>query len=338
VTNIAKAYVEHPAAWLGKDLTKDDISFDLNTRHLDAFERVLLDAKRQGITWRTASDEDFTLNDICDDIQLIADEVLDGRGVVILRGWPVERFSPDELGLLFWAVGKQIGRPVIQNWQGDRLIYVRDLGVATERGSTSNKELPLHTDFHSVVGLLAIQKAKEGGISRIVSVRECYKRIMESHPEYLAPLHAGYQIRYKGDPGEPDIVTDYPVPVLSEVGGQVNAFIVKPYMQSAAETPEQPLAGLPLEALNYFQQVAENPEMSFSFALEPGEASIMCNHSVLHSRTAFEDWPDIERRRLLLRLWLEVEDERRPIHPNLRLFFKSGGFYARQRETQVTKV
>ncbi len=28
------------------------------------------------------------------------------------------------------------------------------------------------------------------------------------------------------------------------------------------------------------------------------------NHQILHSRTDFEDWPELEKRRHLLRLWL----------------------------------
>ena len=40
----------------------------------------------------------------------------------------------------------------------------------------------------------------------------------------------------------------------------------------------------------------------------PGDIQILCNHSIFHSRTAYEDWPEVERRRHLLRLWLASED------------------------------
>ena len=37
----------------------------------------------------------------------------------------------------------------------------------------------------------------------------------------------------------------------------------------------------------------------------------LCNHVILHDRTAFEDWPEPERRRHLLRLWLCPPEGRR---------------------------
>jgi hypothetical protein len=40
----------------------------------------------------------------------------------------------------------------------------------------------------------------------------------------------------------------------------------------------------------------------------PGDIQVLSNHFILHSRTAYEDWPELERRRHLLRLWLACED------------------------------
>ena len=39
-------------------------------------------------------------------------------------------------------------------------------------------------------------------------------------------------------------------------------------------------------------------------SLEPGDLQLINNHSVLHSRTGFEDFDQQERRRLLYRIWL----------------------------------
>jgi hypothetical protein len=36
----------------------------------------------------------------------------------------------------------------------------------------------------------------------------------------------------------------------------------------------------------------------------PGDVQLVHNHTLLHDRTAFEDWPEPERKRHLLRLWL----------------------------------
>ena len=44
--------------------------------------------------------------------------------------------------------------------------------------------------------------------------------------------------------------------------------------------------------------------------LAPGDMQFVYNHTNLHDRTGFTDWPDPEQRRHLLRLWLSLPDDR----------------------------
>ena len=39
-----------------------------------------------------------------------------------------------------------------------------------------------------------------------------------------------------------------------------------------------------------------------------GDIQLLCNHAILHSRTAYEDYEEPEKRRHLLRLWLACTD------------------------------
>jgi len=48
--------------------------------------------------------------------------------------------------------------------------------------------------------------------------------------------------------------------------------------------------------------------------LRPGDMQFLHNHTCLHDRTAFVDWPEPERKRHLLRLWLAAPDAR-PLPP-----------------------
>jgi hypothetical protein len=41
---------------------------------------------------------------------------------------------------------------------------------------------------------------------------------------------------------------------------------------------------------------------------QPGDIQLLKNASILHKRTAYEDWSDPDRKRHLLRLWLVQED------------------------------
>ena len=51
--------------------------------------------------------------------------------------------------------------------------------------------------------------------------------------------------------------------------------------------------------------------------LLPGDIQLLNNFVTLHTRRAYEDWPDPERKRHLLRLWLD-DPASRPLPKDLR--------------------
>jgi len=61
------------------------------------------------------------------------------------------------------------------------------------------------------------------------------------------------------------------------------------------------------ELLDLYEQIASSPDLYLDMNFEPGDVQLISNHTVLHSRTEYEDWPDPSRRRHLLRLWLSLE-------------------------------
>ena len=50
--------------------------------------------------------------------------------------------------------------------------------------------------------------------------------------------------------------------------------------------------------------LAEDPEFHLDMEFAPGDIQFLHNHTVFHDRTAFVDWPEPDRKRYLLRLWL----------------------------------
>ena len=60
--------------------------------------------------------------------------------------------------------------------------------------------------------------------------------------------------------------------------------------------------------------MANDPGLHFEMEFRPGDVQLVCNHSLLHDRTAFEDGPEPDRRRHLLRLWL-APPAARPLPP-----------------------
>jgi hypothetical protein len=67
--------------------------------------------------------------------------------------------------------------------------------------------------------------------------------------------------------------------------------------------------------MDYLNEFFAREENVLTFMLEPGEMLLWHNFTMLHSRTHFEDDDDPAYKRLLLRLWLNVPKNGRPMVP-----------------------
>jgi len=69
------------------------------------------------------------------------------------------------------------------------------------------------------------------------------------------------------------------------------------------------LSGNPLterqrEALDAFDAILTDPANAVEFTMAPGDVFFADNNSMLHNRRGFDDAPEVENRRCLVRLWL----------------------------------
>ena len=178
--------------WRGGDFTKDDIAFDLTARHRAALEDVLHRIVHTELAAITPADCRHPALDA--DLESVFDEIQDGRGIVIVRGIPVEGHSVDDVGRLFWALGAHLGRGVSQSALGDVLGYVRDEtppgGRESARGYTSRRELSLHVDLAQIVGLMCVRQAREGGYSQYAAGLAIHNEIAATRPDLLPVLFA----------------------------------------------------------------------------------------------------------------------------------------------------
>ena len=52
------------------------------------------------------------------------------------------------------------------------------------------------------------------------------------------------------------------------------------------------------------ESLAASRRAAADIEFKKGDIQFLANHVTLHSRRGFEDWPELDRRRHLLRLWL----------------------------------
>lgn len=259
----------------------------------------------------TVSKSDFPLPTLAGKIEAVRRYLLDGPGFHLLRGLPVESWDLRTAAVAFWGLGMHMGEPCSQNGKGHVLGHVTNLGVdyqdAEARGYQTNARLPYHTDSCDIVGLLCLRTAKSGGLSSVVSSTTLYNEVLRRRPDLLDVLMQPFHRTRWGEIPEGKMPWAE-VPVFMPHGGRVIAHYVRSAIRKG-----QLLKGVPKitakqeEALDFLDSLAQDPAIHLDMTFAPGDIQLVCNHSMFHSRTAYEDHPGQAQRRHLLRLWLACD-------------------------------
>lgn len=321
--------VEGPAAWTARDMESGDWAIPLapaDIRELDAALAHARDAGRDGLNIRR---EDFPLPGLTRRIREWAREIEDGRGFLVLKGFPVEQHDEPTLYALYWGFGAHFGDAIIQNYEGRRINEVRSRGHSYDavnvRAYATPSNLGFHNDPSDMTGLLCWRQAKFGGESHIASAMTLYNEILREHPEFLEPLCQGFQhdVRGEGPTGRFNELTDIAIPVFSYFEGKLSCCLNTKAIRTARQKAGGALTALESAAFEYIEKRASQDDLRFTFRLQPGDLLLMSNYSILHGRSEFHDWPELDRRRCLLRLWLNLH-EGRNLAPNFTGRFNTG--------------
>ena len=301
-------------AWTGPALSRTDDWITCWTQaELDDLDRALRDVLQQGMGWGQFGREHFSLPAVADRLAWIDRELKSGRGFVVMRGLQTARYNLQELKTIYWGLSTHLGQVMSQNAKGSVIEHITDIGS----GNVNDPNLrlyvtasaqPPHADQADVVGLLCVDRAKEGGESVIVSMMAIYNRILSEHPEYLPPLYAGFfhDLRGEGPTGELDETSDVPVPIFSFRDARLRSWFHGRKVRNGAVKRGTPLSPLELEAIEYIERLATDPEVRLDMQLQRGDIQLLNNYSALHYRTAFVDGDG--HKRLMLRIWVNLDD------------------------------
>lgn len=233
---------------------------------------------------------------------------------MLLRGLDIEGRPIVDAATAYWGIGTYFGSARSQNSKGHLLGHVRSQGLSTAdpnvRKCQTTERQTFHIDSCDIVGLLCLHPAKRGGESKIASSISIYNRMVKERPDLAARLFLPMVNDRRGEvpPGE---TPWFVIPVFNEYLGYLSVFYILQYVISARRFPEVPrLTPADVEALDYFDNPCDDPSMRLDMTLEKGDMQFLHNHTVVHDRNAYEEWPERERWRHLLRLWLAAPDAR----------------------------
>ena len=309
-----------PAGWYPADLAANqDWIYTLTDTEIAEVRSAVASIEERGLDILKIGRGDVDMPHFDRTLAMLHDELLEGRGFFLLRGVPVADFTPAQAGAAYWAIGTRFGRALSQNNKGHMLGHVKDFGVdyaaANVRGYQTNAEMNFHGDQCDYVALLCMHPAKSGGASRIASTVTVYNEMLKVCPELARELITDFYISRHGEisPGQDPW---YKLPVFSFHEGYFSGRGASGHATKAQDIPGvPPFTDQQRAAFKAFGEIVRQHYFDMDF--RPGDIQILHNHVTLHTRTAFEDWSEQQRKRHLMRLWLTDWDGR-PLKPGFR--------------------
>lgn len=293
----------------------DDISSwtcSLPTPCLSAIDQTLLDLRRDP----RPTTEIHVRDDYCDacseGLKPALTALESGRGFALIDRAPMERCSVQEAQAIYWIIGQLLGRPFEQDVKGTLLYDVRDTGQDVTRGarfSVTSAESSFHNDnaFGKVipdyVGLLCLSTAKAGGLSQLISAYAVHNELLKKHPDVLETLYQPFHFDRRGEIKEGEPPTSQ-TPIFQWDGQELTVRYLHYYIQVGHQKAGEPLTPAQVKALDVLEDLLRRRDLRVEFGLRPGQMLFTNNRWILHNRTAFEDYPEFERRRHYVRLWL----------------------------------
>ena len=304
------------AAWYGPEMAaRDEWLMPLTSADIREIEQAVEPLVARDADIAAISAADFPLPSLGPKLKArVRDEVLSGRGFLLMRGLPTWRWSLRAAATAFFGLGAHLGSARSQNAKGHVLGHVRDLGLDAEdpdvRIYQTNARQTFHTDSCDIVALLCLKTARSGGLSALVSSTTIFNEMRRRSPDLLALLLEPIATDRRGEvpAGQKPY---FEIPVFNWHEGHLSAIYQRQYIDSAQRFADAPrLTAAHREALDLFDALADDPALNMTMELKPGDVQFVHNHTILHDRTAFVDWPESDRRRHLLRLWLAASDAR----------------------------
>jgi alpha-ketoglutarate-dependent taurine dioxygenase len=311
--------IEGPSAWRRAAIRTEDYRVTLSQAALDEIRRVAGDVERYPLPTILRRAEDFAWPHTVAAMAEVNRILKSGVRFAVLDRLPLDEIDGDQAAAIYWMLASLVSRPVAQKLDGTMIYNVWDTGKKALPGSgvrpdSTNIEIRFHIDnaYNTTppeyVGLLCLRTAKSGGVSRVLSFHTVHNEMQARHRELLPRLYRPFWFDRQREffPGEPDT---FFAPVFEE-GAEIRTRISVHQINAGYALRGEPIDNEGRAALDAMLEIFEDPAVSAEFDFAPGEIQFVDNRTLGHSRTEYEDWPEPEQKRHLIRLWLRDHGRR----------------------------
>jgi hypothetical protein len=323
---VMRSAIESPANWKSAELAaRGDWLYRLDDGDIVELDSAYRAFKASGVGLAEVRREHFPAPRFARVAERALEALEHGPGMFMIRGFPKERYSHTEARQIYWCLGRYLGTAVSQSDEGDVLGDVRDIHVPPDsprfRAYKTSGMAAFHTDSCDVAGLFVLRVAKSGGVSMVASSVAVHNEMLRTRPDLVEVLYQPFYWSMQGQEREGE-APFYPQPIYTAHEGFFSCRYIRGQIKNGQRFPAAPrLTAEQIAALDELDRIAADPAFHFVTNFQEGDLQLCNNHTVMHARTAFEDHPEPERQRHLLRMWLAVPNSR-PLSPLLGRIYK----------------
>ncbi len=239
--------------------------------------------------------------------------LLEGKGVFVIDGNCFVEFSKNEMNEIYRIIGKILGTLYVQNIKREKFVNIQDEGKSmqtggryhqTKEGGSFHTDSPQWEKVPDFIGLCCINPAKKGGESRFVSVYDIHNKLLQENEEILESLYQHYHFDKRGEfeQGESPTVFE---PIFSYSNNLLKCRYLRDYIDAGQEIQNKPLTQKEKESLDILDKIIHDESLAIIYDMKKFDMVFFNNTRVLHGRTSFEDFEEMDKKRLLIRTWIK---------------------------------
>tara|TARA_Y100000741_G_scaffold354578_1_gene329030 strand:- start:637 stop:1575 length:939 start_codon:yes stop_codon:yes gene_type:complete len=263
------------------------------------------------------SNSDFNnceLSSLQQEIQTLKKKFLiNGVGFFIIAGEVFSSFSKSDMKKIYEKISICLGSLYHQNIKKEKFVEIRDSGKSmktggryhqTKEGGSYHTDSPQWENVPDYVGLYCVSPAKNGGISKFVSVYKIHNDILTQKNEFLELFYEKFHFDKRGEfkKGEPETVYE---PIFKIVDDELRCRYLRNYIDAGHDVSKENLTKNQIMALDYFDELSKKDENIVNYDLKSKDMLFFNNHRILHGRSSFEDFDDDKLKRLMIRAWIK---------------------------------
>ena len=239
--------------------------------------------------------------------------MIEGIGFFVIDGEYFSDFSREETTEIYCKICKALGTLYVQNIKNEKFVAIKDEGRSmmsggryhqTKEGGSFHTDSPQWKKVPDFIGMCCINPAKKGGESKFVSAYSIHNEMLKEHKHFLEMLYEQFHFDKRGEykSGESPTVFE---PIFTYNDNQLKCRYLRDYINDGHKIQNIPLSKEQNEALDCLDKIIHDENLAVSYNLKQNDMVFFNNNRIMHGRTSFEDFEDVEKKRLMIRTWIK---------------------------------